>query len=112
MILDKTAIVSKLNPDAGSTTKEGYTTFSGFNYGGVRAAAIRVNIQPASPELTAFSDGQMFKTYKAFTLASGIVEGMRLTVSGTNDVFTVKGREKYDYGVGQHIELVLIKGER
>jgi hypothetical protein len=112
MILDKTVIVSKLNPDAGSTTKEGYTTFSGFTFNGVPSAALRINIQPASPELTAFSDGQMFKTYKAFTLASGLVEGMRVTVSGTNDCFTVKGREKYDYGVGQHYEIVLIKEGR
>lgn len=110
MLQDKVAIVATLTAEGGD--KEGYTTYSGFLERGVASAAVRVNIQPASAELTAFSDGQMFKTYKAFTSASGIVEGMRLTVSGTNDTFTVKGREKYDYGVGQHYELVLIKGGR
>lgn len=112
MFLDRTVIVSKLNPDSGTNLKEGYTTFSGFFEFGVPSAGVRMNIQPASPELTAFSDGQMFKTYKAYTTNSGIVEDMRLTVSGTNDTFTVKGRERYDYAVGQHFELVLIKGGR
>lgn len=111
MFADKTVFVSKLSPDA-TPDKEGYTTFSGFFERGIRSAAVRVNIQPASPELTMMAEGQMFKTYKLFTTASGVVEGMRLTVSGTTDTYTVKGRESYNYAVGQHYELVLIKGGR
>lgn len=110
MLLDRVAIVSKITGEGGD--KEGYTTYSGFSERGIRSAAVRVNIQPASPELTALAEGEIFKTYKAFTLASGVVEGMRLTVSGTSETYTVKGRERYDYGVGQHYELVLIKGGR
>ena len=111
MILDKTVFVSKISPDS-TPNKEYYPTYSGFLFGGVRSAAVKMNIQPASAELTMMAEGEMFKTYKAFTMASGVVEGMRVTVSGTNDTYTVKGREKYDYIVGQHYELVLIKSTR
>lgn len=109
MILDKTAIVSVLVEDNPSADKETFVTYSGFQYGGVTAAAVQVNIQPASAELTAMADGQMFKTYKAFTRASGVLEGMLLTVSGTNQVYRVRGREVYNYGVEQHYELTLVK---
>lgn len=112
MLEDKTAFVSKITSDGSGTDKESYLTYSGFWYGGVRSAAIRINIQPAGAELTALTEGEIFKTFKAFTSASGLVEGMRVTVSGTNDVYTVKGRERYDYGVGLHSELILIKEGR
>ena len=111
MLLDKTAIVSILVSNNPSTDKETYTTFSGFMYGGVQASAVPINIQPASPELTAISEGETFKTFKAFTTASGVVEGMIVTISGTNDVYRVRGREVYDYGAGQHYELTLAKGD-
>lgn len=112
MLLDKTTIISKITSDGAGTDKETYTTYSGFREFGLRSAAVRMNIQPASAELTVLSEGEIFKTFKGFTLNSGVVEGMRVTVSGTNDVYTVKGREKYDYGSGQHYELVLIKDGR
>jgi hypothetical protein len=105
MILDKTTFVSRLEKNNPVTDKEIYVTHSGF--GGT--AAIKINIQPASPELTAIAEGEMFKTYKAFTLASGVVETMRLTVSGTNDVYVVRGREVFDYGANTHYELTLIR---
>ncbi len=112
MIEDKTVFVSKITSDGAGTDKETYTTYSGFLEHGLRSSAVRMNIQPASAELTAISDGEVFKTFKAFTSNSGIVEGMRVTVSGTNDIYTVKGREKFDYVIGIHYELVLIKDGR
>jgi hypothetical protein len=112
MFLDKTVIISKITSDGSGTDKETYTTYSGFLFNRIPAAAVKMNIQPASAELTAISEGEVFKTFKAFTLVSGVTEGMRVTVSGTNDVYTVKGRERYDYGSGAHYELVLIKDGR
>ena len=109
MILDRVAIVSTLQPSV--TDQEVYVTFSGFMYASVQSAAVRVNIQPASAELTALSEGEVFKTYKAFTLASGVLEGMLLTVSGTNQVYRVRGREAFNYGEGQHYELTLVKSD-
>lgn len=109
MLLDKVAHIKTLQVNNPSTDQEVFVTHSGFSFNGVTAAAIKVNIQPASPELTAIADGEVFKTYKAFTQASGVVEGMTLTVSGTGDLYRVRGREAYDYGNGRHYELTLIK---
>jgi hypothetical protein len=111
MFFDKTAIVSALQKNNPVTDQETFVTFSGFRLNGRVAAAVKVNIQPASPELTAISDGEMFKTYKAFTTSSGITEGMLLTVSGTNAVYRVRGREAFDYGYGRHYELTLAKSD-
>lgn len=101
-ILDKTAFVSVLTGGVP-------TTFSGFLFNGVASPAIRINIQPATPELTAMADGQFFKVYKGFTTQSGVVEGMRLTVSGTGEEYIVRGKERYDT-LGHQNELVLEKG--
>lgn len=109
MFYDKTAFVSALNRDNPSSNKETFTSYSGFLANGNITSAIRVNIQPASPELTAISEGEVFKTYKAFTSASGVTEGMLLTVSGTTAIYRVRGREAFDYRQGKHYELTLIK---
>lgn len=110
MFFDKTAFVSALRKDNPSTNKETFMPFSGFLFGGSVSTAIKVNIQPASPELTAIAEGETFKTYKAFTSASGVTEGMLLTVSGTTQLYRVRGREVYDYRSGKHYELTLLKG--
>lgn len=102
MILDKTAFVSALANNNPGTDQETFV---------LTGASIRVNIQPASAELTAMADGEMFKTYKAFTTSSGVIEGMLLTVSGTNTTYRVRGREAFDYGMGQHYELTLVKSD-
>lgn len=111
MFLDKTVFVSALSKNNPSSDKETFVTFSGFWSGGNATAAVKVNIQPASPELTAISEGEVFKTYKAFTSTSGVVEGMLLTVSGTTSVYRVRGREAFDYGQGKHYELTLVKSD-
>lgn len=107
MLLDKIALVERLQKNLPSTDKEVFVTASGIG----NAGYIAINIQPASPELTAIADGQMFKTYKAFTTVSGVTETMRVTVSGTTQRYIVRGRENYDYGVNIHNELTLTKDE-
>lgn len=108
MLLDKTALVQVLQQNTPATDQETFVTYSGFMGG---TPYVPINIQPASPELTAISDGIVFKTYKAFTTASGVIEGMLLTVSGTNEVYRVRGRERFDYGQGQHYELTLARSD-
>jgi hypothetical protein len=103
MLLDRKAFVSALAVNNPVTDQETFLTISGM--------VANINIQPASPELTILADGETFKTYKAFTTNSGVLEGMLLTVSGTGEVYRVRGREIYNYGAGQHIELVLIKSD-
>jgi hypothetical protein len=112
MIQDKTVFVQKVSSDGAGTDKETYVDYPVFLFQGNLCNAARMNIQPASAELTIMSGGEVFKVFKAFTTNSGIVESMRVTVSGTNDVYTVKGRERFDYGFLKHYELTLIKGGR
>lgn len=103
MFFDKTAYISTLQLNTPITDQETFVQQGGF--------IARVNVQPASPELTAISDGEVFKTYKAFTTSSGVIEGMLLTMSGTGEVYRVRGREAFPYGVGQHYELTLAKSD-
>lgn len=111
MFFDKVAFVSALRKDNPSSNKETFIAYSGFLLGGLPTSAVKVNIQPASPELTAIADGEVFKTYKAFTATSGVTEGMTLTVSGTSNIYRVRGREAFDYRAGKHYELTLIKSD-
>lgn len=112
-VLDKTAFVSRLEKDSSDNDKEQYTTFSGFaGPGGIDTAAIRINIQPANAETTVLVDGVFGKIYNGYTNSSGVVEGMRLTVSGTNQDFIVRGRQPHNYGIlPPSYELVLSEGE-
>lgn len=101
MLLNLTAYVGSLKKNNPISDQEIFTTNSGF--------IVKINIQPASPELTAISEGEVFKTYKAFVTNSGVIEGMLLTVSGTNEIYRVRGREGFAYGAGQHFELTLAR---
>lgn len=113
MILDKIAFVDRLTPEASNSDREAYTAHSGFiGKGGIATSAISINIQPATAETIALAEGIVGKTFRAFTNASGVVETMRLTVSGTSQRFIVRGREDYGYVIGQHYELILAKDGR
>lgn len=113
-VMDKTAFVARLTGDAADADKETYTTYSGFTASsGVATAAIRINIQPASAEITALTEGVMGKIFTGFTNASGVVEGMQLTASGTGEQYFVRGREVHDNGIlPRHYELTLSKDRR
>lgn len=113
MLLDKTAFVARMTRDISDADKEAFVTHSGFvGPLGIATAAIKINIQPADAQLVAISDGVIGKTYKAFTRASGVLEGMRLTISGTGERYMVTGREPYNYGVEEHYELTVTKATR
>jgi hypothetical protein len=71
-----------------------------------------INIQPASPELLAVSEGVYGQTYKAFITYSGLQIGDQITVSGTNDKYIVRGIDDWNYGPLPHYEVVLFKGDR
>lgn len=108
MILDKTVFVARLAQNSTNADKEAYITHSGF--GGT--AAVRMNIQPATPEVTALAEGVVGKVYTGFVRASGIVEGMRITVSGSGEQYIVRARATYNYGVEEHQELTLFKRDK
>lgn len=113
-IQDKIVFVSRLEKESSDVDKEVFTTFSGFaGPGQIPTAAVRMNIQPASAETTVLVDGVFGKTFTAFTTASGVVDGMKVTVSGTEDTYLVRGREIHENGIlPSHYELTLTRDVR
>ena len=104
MYLDKICTVYRLQPDINDPDKESYQTVGNYHN-------VQINIQPASAELTAVSDGVYGQTYQAFATVSGIMVGDRITVSGTNKNFIVKGVSDYIWGPIPHLEITLFKGD-
>lgn len=104
MYLDKVVSVQRLTPTTLDSDKEQYQAVG--NYG-----AIKMNIQPASAELTAVSEGVFGQTFQAFTTVSGLRIGDRITVSGSNQQFIVKGIQDYYWGPIPHLEVILFKSD-
>lgn len=104
MILNLKADVSRLTPDSGDSDKEQYASINGLGN-------IDINIQPASAELIAITEGAVGLTFEAFTSISGIFIGDRITVSGTGDKFIVKGVRDWFFAPIPHLELILFKGD-
>lgn len=100
MITNTFVSVEHLQPDSTDANKEGFVADIGL-------AAVPVNIQPSSPEMTALNNGAYGKGYTIFTTNSGIRESDRLTtVSGTTGTqYIVKGRQYFNYGLLQHVEI-------
>lgn len=103
MFLNQNASVARLSQDPTNSNKEAYAELSNLNN-------IRINIQPASPELTAISQGAFGKTSRAFVSVSGIQIGDRITVSGTSKQYIVNGVADWMYAPIPHLELVLFEG--
>ena len=92
--------VEHLVLDAGNVNQEGYATdLSLINVPG--------NIQPSTPEMTALYGGAYGKVHTLYTSTSGVLEGDRLTVSGTGQKFIVKGKQDYEYEPMQYAQYVL-----
>lgn len=85
-----------------AANKQGYVADVGLS-------AVPCNIQPTEPEILALMGGAFGKGYTIFTTASGILEGDRLTSSGTGDIYIVKGRQNFNYTYAQHLELYVEK---
>lgn len=103
MLLFLNAQVARLSPEPTDNNLENYATIN---------PNVLLDIQPASAELTAISEGKLGQTFRAFTTYSGFVVGDRITVSGTGDIYTVHGIDNWNYGPMPHLELVLFKGDR
>lgn len=109
MFLDKTVFVEILTPYSSNGNKEAYTAFSGFSGPNGPTSAVRMNIQPMGAQMSMILEGVIGKSFTGFTSASGVTEGMRVTVSGTNQQYIVRGRQNFDYGPLQHSEVTLFK---
>jgi len=104
MFFERTCAVARLTPTADNANKEQYVTIAAYQN-------ININIQPATAELTAVADGVYGQTFQAFVSVSGIRNGDRITVSGTNAIYSVKGVSDWNYGLLPHYELILFKGD-
>lgn len=109
MFFDKNVDVQRLSPTQSDSDKEEY---------GVVIRGVKVNIQPASSETVALTGGVMGKTFTMFTTRSGIVDGDRVTVSGTfvdglsqNKELTVANAGNWSFGPIPHFEHTLIEVE-
>lgn len=104
MFLDKIASVQRLTATGADPDQEEYQNVPALS-------AIRINIQPASPELTAVSEGVFGQTFSAFVRQTGIKIGDRITISGSNQKFITKGIQDHNWGPIPHLELILFKGD-
>ncbi len=113
-LMNHTVFVSRLTKSSADADKEQYTTHSGYlGPGQISTAAVKVNIQPASAEVSMLVGGVFGKTFNCYTNCSGIVETMRLTMSGTGEEYFVRGRQKHDNGIlPATYELILTKDKR
>jgi hypothetical protein len=93
--------VSQKQPDAGNADKEGYVSNAALS-------AVKMNIQPATAEVTVLVEGAFGKTYTGFTSVSGIAIGNRLTVSGTGDVYYVRGVKNWNQPPMPHFEYTFV----
>ena len=105
MILEHTISIARLTKDLNNLNKESYQNNDAL-------ASVRCQIQPASPEQVALADGIFGQTYACFTTVSGILTGDKVTVSGTNEVYKVRGIEDWSLIEGiPHFEIVIVKAE-
>jgi len=104
MYLDKVVSIDRLTPLESDSDKEKYLAVGNYH-------AVKMNIQPATAELTAITDGAYGQTFQAFITISGLRIGDRVTVSGTNEKFIVKGINDHNWGPIPHLEVVLFKSD-
>lgn len=104
MFYDKTGSVERLTVTVGDSDKEQYQAVTGLE-------AIKLNVQPASAELTAISEGVFGQTFRAFVGPLSLKIGDRITISGANTKYIVKGIQNFNWGPIPHLELVLFLGD-
>lgn len=104
MYLDKTVSIERLMPTSGDSDKESYSAVGNYH-------AVKMNIQPASAELTAITEGAYGQTFQAFVTVSGLRIGDRVTVSGNGDKYIIKGINNHIWGPIPHLEVILFKGD-
>ena len=82
-------------------------TLSGTSETYSYVATFRVNIQPANAESTVIVNGVYGRTFKAFTTYSGLNIEDHMSISGTQDTYTVKAVSPFNYGPLQHFEAII-----
>ena len=105
LIYDNLISIKRLTKDSTNISKESYQP-------NLALQAIKCQIQPASAEDTAISDGVYAQTFICFTTESGICSGDHVTISGTSETFRVRGIEDLSQiDIIPHYEITLIQME-
>jgi ABC-type uncharacterized transport system auxiliary subunit len=105
LILDRVTDVYRLETDSDNSNKESYVQYTPLNN-------TAINWQPAQPEDTVVAGGVFGQAYVAFTTASGILEGDKLVIQNTGEVFIVKGKQNWQSpDLIPHTELLLTEFE-
>ena len=105
MINDSIISIARLLKDPDNAYKESYVD-------NLALTRISCQIQPATAEETVLAQGVFGQTFIMFTTASGIYVGDKVTVSGTGEIFRVKGKEDWSQIQGiPHYEFTLAKME-
>jgi hypothetical protein len=105
VITDKYINIKRLTKDLDNSDKESYQD-------NLALQSIACQIQPAGAEDVAISDGVYGQTFICFTTASGIRTGDHVTVSGTGELFRVRGIENWsEIDIIPHFEITLVSME-
>lgn len=104
MILDQILAIERIQKDVTNSRKESYVS-------NLALQAVKCQIQPASPEDTAIADGVFGQTFMCYTTESGIKQGDKVTVSGTGEVYRVKGIEDWSMDPMPHYEMTIVMFE-
>lgn len=103
MFFDKTVAVARMSPEQSDVDNEEYSTI---------APNIKINIQPASTDLTAAVEGALGMVFRGFTTYSGIEIGDRITVSGTTKQYIVRGKNDWVQLPIPHVEIILFDADQ
>lgn len=90
MILDRIVSVKYLLPNASNTSKESYVS-------NLALLNVKMDIQPASDQTIALTGGVLGYSFTGYTTQSGIFEGNYLTVSGTGEIYIVRGVKNWSF---------------
>ncbi len=105
MILDRVCDIFRLQRDSDNANKESYQKY-------LPLANVSWNVQPASSEDIAISNGVFGHTWVGFTTASGILNADKLINQITGEELIVKGKSNWMSPEGEpHIELLLVEPE-
>lgn len=105
LIVDTVVSISRLTRDSNNSNKESYQP-------NLALQCVKCQLQPASAEDTAISNGVFGQTYIGFTTESGVLTGDHLTVSGTGKTYRVKGIQDWSLpDLSPHFEWTLVDME-
>jgi len=106
MFFDRVGDIYRIQKLSTNRKKESYQLYAPL-------ANVALNVQPAANEdVVVAGDGTFAQAYTAFTTASGVLEGDKIILQQTGEVFIVKGKTNWMSPSDlAHVELLLTEFE-